>query len=63
MRRYGVRRVEGRSERRGVGRPPVKMSVRVGVVDGIHRRLGIGRGRHGTVVYRVHMLEVIRVYL
>ena len=39
------------------------MSTRVGVVDGIHRRLGIGRGGHGTVVDRVHMLEVIRVYL
>jgi hypothetical protein len=37
--------------------------VRVGVVDGIHRWLRIGRGRHGTVVYRVHMWEVIRVYL
>ena len=39
------------------------VSVRVGIVDGIHRRLRIGRGRHSTVVYRVHMLEVIRVYL
>jgi len=39
------------------------MTARVGVVDGIHRRLGIGRGGHGTVVDRVHMLEVVRVYL
>ena len=39
------------------------MSVRVRVVDSIHRRLGIGSGRHGAVVYRVHMREVIRVYL
>lgn len=37
--------------------------VRVGIVDGIYRRLGIGSGRQGTMVYRVHMREVIRVYL
>ena len=37
--------------------------VRVGIIDSIHRWLGIGGGRHGTVVYRVHMCEVIRVYL
>lgn len=64
MSRHGVGRVEGRCcERRGVGRPAIMVSVRVGIVDGIHRRLRIGRGRHSTVVYRVHMLEVIRVYL
>ena len=39
------------------------MSARVGVVDGIHRRLGIGCSGHGTAVNRVHMWEVIRVYL
>ena len=41
----------------------IMVSVGVGVVDGIYRWLGIGRGRHGTVVYGVHMLEVTRVYL
>jgi len=39
------------------------VSVGIGIVDSIHCRLGIGGSRHGTVVHRMHMREVIRVYL